>query len=114
MSIASMRGRVSRLLATQVTQYRQVPSPDALGGQSAVRTLLGVLPGRRSQPVVSVEGELGQADVANVTDVVYLHPDADVRRNDELHVGADVLDVHAVYTPSGAIYLRADCRSRQR
>lgn len=109
-----MRSRVSRLLTHQAAQYRDIPTPDGQGGQSTVRTLLGVLPARRRQPIVSTEGDRADQDVANVMDVVYLAPDADVRRNDELHIGSDVLDVHAVYQPSGAIYLRADCRSRQR
>lgn len=114
MSLANMRTRVSRLLDHQVTQYRDVPTPDAQGGQATVRTLLGVLPGRRRQPVVAVEADLAQQDVSNVMDVIYFAPDADVRRNDELHLGNDVFDVHATYQPSGSIYLRADCRSRQR
>lgn len=109
-----MRARVARLLVHQVTQYRDVPSADTQGGQATTRMLLGVLAGRRRQPIVSAEGDRADQDVANVMDVLYFEPDADVRRNDELHIGAEVFDVHAVYQPSGAIYLRSDCRSRQR
>ena len=105
---------VGHLLVDTTDQWRPTPTADAAGGQSVVRVHLGSLRCRRRQPIVTVEGELGAQDVANVTDVVYLPPTADVRRNDELHFGADVLDVHAVYTPSLPVYRRADCRSRQR
>ncbi|MGH3784326.1 MAG: hypothetical protein ACRDRO_27820 [Pseudonocardiaceae bacterium] len=114
MSIARMRARVGALLNVDVIQYRFVPTSDSQGGQGTAHTLLGTMRGRRRQPIVTVEGELAEADVANVTDVIYVASDADVRRNDELHIDDQVFDVHAAYQPSGAIYLRVDCRSRQR
>jgi len=101
-------------MRSTATLYRQVPTADSMGGQSTVHTLIGRLPCRRRQPIVSAEGENAQADTAGVTETVYFMPGVDVRRNDELHIDGDVLDVHAVYTPSAPVYLRADCLSRQR
>jgi hypothetical protein len=109
-----MRGRVSRLLNNTAQHYRYVPVDDGAGGQVDTLTLMATMACRRRQPIVAVEGELGQGDVTNVTDVVYLHPGEDVQRNDELHIDGEIFDVHAVYPPSGSIYLRVDCRSRQR
>lgn len=86
---------------------------DSMGGQSTVLTQLGTLRGRRSQPSQSTERAEASADSSRVTDIVYLRPDADVRRNDELRIDGVVLDVEAVYRPSIPIYLRADCHSRQ-
>lgn len=105
---------VRHLLRSQAVVYRNVPTADAGGGQSTVRTLQGTSPCRYRQPTVAVEGTSAGADVANVMDIVYFLPTADIQRNDELNIGATVLDVHAVYTPSEPIYLRADCRSRQK
>lgn len=109
-----MTPNASHLLNGTTDQWRPIPTADSSGGQSVVLVNLGVLRCRRRQPIVAVEGELGSQDVANVTEVVYLGPTADVKRNDELHFGDDVLDVHAVYTPSLPVYRRADCRLRQR
>lgn len=109
-----MTPNISKLLVATLDQWRPIPTADAGGGQSVVLVNLGTLRCRRRQPIVAVEGELAAQDVANVTEVVYVAPTADVKRNDELHFGDDVLDVHAVYTPSLPVYRRADCRLRQR
>lgn len=109
-----MTPNASHLFISTTDHWRAAPTADAGGGQSVIVEHLGTLRCRRRQPIVAVEGFLGGQDVANVTEVVYLPPGSDVRRNDELRFGDDVLDVHAVYTPSLPVYRRADCRLRQR
>lgn len=114
---ARAAARAAALLNVTATQYRDIPTSDGAGGQTVVRTLLGTLDCRRSQPAGSAAGdehELGNQDISQLADTLYFKPEADVRRNDELHIGPVIFDVHTVYSPSQAIYLRADCRSRQR
>jgi hypothetical protein len=49
-----------------------------------------------------------------MTHVVYAEPSSDIRREDELRVGALSLDVLAVFQPSeSGTYLRADCEAQQ-
>ncbi|MGH3933643.1 MAG: phage head completion protein [Pseudonocardiaceae bacterium] len=105
--------RVGHLLTHTVEHWRPVTTVDSMGGQSTVLTLLATLAGRRSQPTQAGERTEASADTSRVTDVVYLHPSVDVRRNDELRLDGTVLDVEAVYRPSVPIYLRVDAHSRQ-
>lgn len=100
------------LLNRAGTVRRRVDSPDGAGGYTTTWATVGTVPCRVSQPTDDQRTTGGQ-DGTDLTQPIYLAPDADVRRGDELHVDGLVLEVLATFGPSEPVYLRADCRSRQ-
>lgn len=104
---------IAHLLNRSFDVERREETDDGGGGRSVAWLPAGTVRGRRSQPT-STERETGDQHGADLTDVVYLLPGADVHRGDRLLDGAEVLEVLATYTPSAPKYLRADCRSRDR
>ncbi|MGC5009751.1 head-tail adaptor protein [Streptosporangium sp. DT93] len=104
---------IAHLLNRNLGIERREEIADGGGGHSITWLPAGTVRGRRSQPT-STERESGDQHGADLTDVVYLPPGADVHRGDRLLDGAEVLEVLATYSPSVAKYLRADCRSRDR
>lgn len=93
-----------RLLAV----WRTTTGDDGAGGQTTVRTQVGTVRARVSQPSAA-ERIAAMQGGAVLTLAVYLQPDADVRRGDELVGAGETYRVKAVFTPSEPAYLRADC-----
>lgn len=105
--------RVSRLLNTTVDLWRAVTEDDGGGGQTTTWQQQATLPARRSQPSARDRTAAAQAS-AELDQVWYFGPAADVRRGDELRAGGQVWQVLAVLAPSEpGTYLRADCSARQ-
>ncbi len=103
---------IGHLLNRQLAHWRPTLTPDAGGGQSETWAQLGTVAARLSQPT-STERVEAAREGADLTHVVHMSPTSPVLRGDQLRDGGLVLDVHAVYRPSVAVYLRADCESRQ-
>ncbi|MGW4641809.1 head-tail adaptor protein [Sphaerisporangium sp. NPDC004334] len=101
-----------RLLNRTLQVRRPHTTGDGGGGQVTTWQAAGTVRARLSQPT-AVERETGDQYGADLTYPVYLLPEADVRRGDQLIDGERVLLVTEVYTPSEPVYLRADCRRRQ-
>jgi head-tail adaptor len=105
--------RVARLLNTSVPVWRAVTSDDGGGGQETAWFLSGTERARRSQPSAR-ERQAADQSGADLDETWYFHPDADVRRGDQLRPSGRVLEVIATFEPSEpGTYLRADCTIRQ-
>jgi head-tail adaptor len=107
--------RVARLLNQRLEVWRRSRVSDGGGGWAETWAQVGGTPvrARLSQPSAR-ERVIADAAQARLTHVVYLVPDADVRRGDELRLGARVFEVLATFEPSvPGTYLRADCEARQ-
>ena len=98
---------------TRLTVRRLTSTTDDGGGQSTVLEDVGEVKGQVSQPSAD-EQRTAQQEGANLTHVVHMSPDADVRRNDVLVTGDGVeLRVWATFKPSQPRYLRANCETTQ-
>ncbi|MEV0639039.1 head-tail adaptor protein [Streptomyces sp. NPDC050619] len=105
--------RVGRLLNTTVPVFRASTVDDGGGGQETTWVTVGTPRARRSQPSARERQAADQAG-AQLDETWYFHPDAGVRRGDELRPLGRVLEVIAVFEPSEpGTYLRADCTTRQ-
>lgn len=105
--------RVGRLLNSSVTVWRATTVDDGGGGQETSWGSVATVRARLSQPSARERQAADQAE-ASLTHIVYLQPDADVRRGDELRRAGQVLEVTATFEPSEpGTYLRADCTARQ-
>ncbi|WP_413788073.1 head-tail adaptor protein [Streptomyces platensis] len=107
--------RVARLLNASATVWRASRTSDGMGGWDETRTQVGNKPvrARISQPSAT-ERVVADQSGSTLSHVVYLLPDADVRRGDELRQPGRVFKVLAVFEPSEpGTYLRADCEVRQ-
>lgn len=105
---------IEHLLNVSLRHRRPSTTRDGGGGQSTSWQELDSVRGRVSQATAATEREAADQHGADLTYPVYLAPEADVRRGDELADGSGrVFVVLAAYPPSRPIYLRADCRSRQ-
>lgn len=105
--------RVGRLLNTSVPVWRAAAVDDGGGGQAVTWAQAGTLRARRSQPSARERQAADQAG-AELNEIWYFHPGADVRRGDELRPPGRVAVVTAVVEPSEpGTYLRADCTVRQ-
>ncbi|HEX6685759.1 MAG TPA: head-tail adaptor protein [Candidatus Limnocylindrales bacterium] len=87
--------------------WRPDLTDDGAGGQSVAYAQAGTVRARVSQPTAAEQVEAAQAGATH-TQPVYLLPDADVRRGDELRGDGDVFRVKATIVPSEPVYLRAD------
>ncbi|MFF8942840.1 head-tail adaptor protein [Streptomyces sp. NPDC014864] len=101
------------MLNVSADVYRDQRTPDGMGGYTRAWVDHGPVRCRFSQPT-AVERTIGAQHGDSLTHVVYLLPNADVQRGDELRRGSDVFLVLATYQPSVAgTYLRADTLHRQ-
>lgn len=108
-----MRRGTGHLLNTSVEVWRVGLTDDGGGGQVETWVSQGEKRARLSQPSAR-QREAGDQDGAELTHVVYLSPDADVRRGDQIRQPGVTLEVVAVFQPSvRGTYLRADCTARQ-
>lgn len=103
---------IEHLLNRTAAVSRRMTIGDGGGGRAAAWLPVGTPRCRVSQPH-PVERERAGQSGADLEATVYFAPAADVRRGDRLDVDGDELEVVAVFSPSEAIYLRADCRRRQ-
>lgn len=86
---------------------------DGLGGWVVAPTHTSTARARFSQPSATERVAADSAGV-DLSHVVYLLPDADVRRGDQLRYDGRTFEVLAVFEPSKpGTYLRADCTVRQ-
>lgn len=105
--------RIARLLNARAEVWRQSRVSDGMGGWVTTWAKTSDVRARFSQPSAT-ERVVADQNGAELSHVVYLRPDDDVRRDDELRRGADVFEVLAVFEPSEpGTYLRADCKRRQ-
>lgn len=105
--------RVARLLNASATVWRYTRTPDGMGGWTQAWAQISTVRARFSQPSAT-ERVVADQSGSTLSHVVYLRPDADVRRGDELRQGARSFKVLAVFEPSEpGTYLRADCEVRQ-
>jgi len=88
--------------------WRPVTDDDGAGGQTVTMTDIGDVRARVSQPSAAERVAAMQAG-AELLMPVYLAPDADVSRGDELRGDGEVYRVKATVRPSEVEYLRADC-----
>ncbi|MFF0867632.1 head-tail adaptor protein [Nonomuraea sp. NPDC003560] len=105
---------IAHLLNRTLQHRRPSTVRDGGGGQHTTWLPIGAVRARVSQPGTPAEREEGDQSGADLSYPVYLAPGAGVRRGDELFDDAHVYEVLATYTPSEPIYLRADCRRRER
>lgn len=105
---------IGGLLNRTLQVWRRTTGRDSGGGQATTWIQVGTVAARRSQPT-SAQIATAQRAQAQLTDVIYTEPDADVQRGDELRDpdSGECLRVEATFTPSEPVYLRADCHSRQ-
>lgn len=95
-------------LNRELAVWRPFLDPDGAGGQVVTMLQVGEVRGRVSQPSAAEQLVAAQAGAVH-TYAVYLKPDAEVFRGDELRDAGQVFRVKATYRPSEAVYLRADC-----
>jgi head-tail adaptor len=103
---------VGRRLNRTLEVRRPTTVPDGTGGRATVFVRVGEVRAKVDRPGASDRGMAGRTESLH-THTVYLLPDADVARGDELHGGGQVLHVHHVHEPSSPNYRRADCELTQ-
>ena len=87
--------------------WRTTTTDDGAGGQESTRGQVGSLRARVAQPSAAERVAAMQAGSV-LTMPVYLQPDADVRRGDDLIGAGETYRVKATFRPSEPVYLRAD------
>lgn len=87
--------------------WRPDTEPDGAGGQDVDLVQVGTVRARISQPSAAEQVAAMQAGAVH-TQAIYLLPDADVRRGDQLRGDGQVFRVKATFSPSAPVYLRAD------
>lgn len=91
-----------------LTVWRPDTAPDGAGGQTVTMVEVGTVRARVSQPSAAERVAAAQAG-AEHSHPVYLAPDADVARGDELRGDGQTFRVRTTFRPSEPVYLRADC-----
>lgn len=86
--------------------HRPVTSDDGSGGQTVTFVEVGEVAAKVDQPTPKEQAEADQWGATH-SHTIYLLPDADVRRGDELRGDSQVFRVLAVVAPSRAVYLKA-------
>lgn len=100
---------IERWLNRTLQVWRPVATDDGAGGQAVTYVRqTGDVRAKVDQPTAAERLVAQQAGAEHIRPV-FLAPDADVRRGDELRGDGQVLRVKATYTPSTPRYLRADC-----
>lgn len=92
--------------------WRRTFTADGSGGRTATWAQVGTVRARVSQPSAAERTVAAQSGAVH-THAIYLLPDADVRRGDELRGEGQRFEVHAVFEPSATVYRRADCQEVQ-
>ncbi len=93
--------------------WRPTRVEDEYGGEVVTPVRQADVRAKVSQPAAAEQVEAQQAG-SNMTMIVHMRPDADVRRGDFLHrADGDQLRVKYTIMPSEPVYLRADCEQLQ-
>ena len=103
-----MTGSIGHLLNRRLEVWRPAGEGDGYGGRRTTWVQRGTAAAKVDQPAAA-ERLLAQQAGAAHTHSVYLLPDADVARGDQLRGDGQVLRVLATYSPSSPVYLKADC-----
>ncbi|HEY5836179.1 phage head completion protein [Streptomyces sp.] len=103
-----MTGSIGHLLNRTLEVWRELGEDDGYGGRRTVRSLAGQVPAKVDQPSAA-ERTLAQQSGSEHTHTVYLLPDADVARGDQLSGDGDTFRVLSTVTPSAPAYLKAEC-----
>lgn len=107
-----MVGVIGEALNRELAVWRRTFASDGSGGRTSVWGQLGTVRARVSQPSAVERIVAAQAGAALITPI-YLLPEADVARGDELRGDGQVFEVQAVFHPSEPVYRRADCEQRE-
>ncbi|GAA2790059.1 phage head closure protein [Streptomyces showdoensis] len=100
---------IGRHLNRTLEVWRPVTADDGYGGQGTTLVHQADVRAKVDQPGAS-ERMLAQQASAEHTHDVYLLPDADVQRGDELRGRGQRLRVKQVVEPSATRYSRAECQ----
>lgn len=100
---------VDHMLNRQLEVWRTTLTPDGMGGQDKTTAQAGTVAAKVDQPSVNERMLAAQAGSEHTHDV-YLQPDADVHRGDELRGDGQVLRVLSVVQPSSPIYSKAEAQ----
>lgn len=102
------RRSIGHRLNRSLRHWRIEREPNGSGGWVTTWVDRGPVRCRVSQPTAA-ERLLAQQAGAAHTQPVYLAPDTDVRRGDELRDTGETWRVTATFYPSVRVYVRADC-----
>jgi SPP1 family predicted phage head-tail adaptor len=106
-------GVFQSLLNNDVAISRRQRSPDGQGGWPISYVTIGTVRGR-IRPASSSERELALREERQITHVLYVIADTDIKRGDRVTVDDLVVEVEAIREPSKAgEHLEIDCRERQ-
>lgn len=103
---------VHHLLNRTFEIWRATTVDDDGGGQVTTWEQVGTVKARTSRPTAT-EREISQQERGWVDYEVYVAPDADVIRRDELREDGLTLKVLATMYPSKAIYKKCECEEQQ-
>lgn len=103
---------IEHLLNRTFAHWRRTDTATGTGGFTSAWAELGDVAARVSQPTDTERVAAAQHESRH-THTIYLAPDAEVRRGDELRDGTDVYEIVATFAPSVAIYLRAEAHLTQ-
>ena len=104
---------ITHLLNRVLEVWRTTTVPDGAGGEETALVRQVDVPAKVDQPSASDRLLAQQAGAAHTHDI-YLLPDADVRRGDELRGDGQVFRVGYVVEPSAPVYRKAEAELTQR
>lgn len=103
---------VGDVLNRELQVWRRAFTVDDSGGRVAVWAQVATVWASVSQPSAAERTVAAQSG-ALLTHVIYLLPDAQVARGDELRGNGQVFEVDSVVSPSRPVYRRANCHQTQ-
>lgn len=103
---------IRHLLNQSLDVWRATVQGDGMGGQTTTWVQVGSIKARLSQPSAQ-EREVAAHKEAELTQVIYALPGADVVRGDELHGFGTAYVVLATFQPSKPAYLRIETTTEQ-
>lgn len=104
---------ITHLLNRVLEVWRTTSVPDGAGGEETLLTHVADVRAKVDQPSASDRLLAQQAGAAHTHDI-YLLPDADVQRGDQLHGDGQVFHVGYVVEPSAPVYRKAEAELTQR
>lgn len=107
-----MTGPITHLLNRQLEVWRPAATDDDYGGRRVQHILQGTVMAKVDQ-ASAAERSVAQQGGAALTHSVYLQPDADVQRGDQLRGNGETYRVTGTVTPSTPVYLKAECEQIQ-
>lgn len=104
---------ITHLLNRVLEVWRETAVDDGMGGQEVTLVRQADVLAKVDQPSAS-DRLLAQQAGASHTHDIYLQPDADVQRGDELRGDGQVFRVDSVVMPSSPVYRTAEAELIQR